>query len=131
MSLEIKVDHKGVTYDAQVATVERTSLGTEDHGIFTAQVVFAGEGWGQAFPCRSLASSSHADKGYGIEHIWSIIRTLGSSDWESVKGKRCLVLRISPYGQIEGIADLDATRVLIFADHVKEWASQHPEQVQA
>jgi len=125
--LDITLAHNGVAYQAQIASVGYTTLGTEDHGIFTAEIGFTWPGGGQGIPARGLASEKWPDSnGYGIEHLWSIIRTVGCGSWEELKGSSCLILRTSYFGLIEGIADLNAERVLIFAEHHDAWEAAHP-----
>ena len=131
MSIAITVSHNGTDYPAEVATIESTSLGTEDHGFFTAQVSFSGSGWGQGLPGRALATEKFRDStGYGIEHVWSIIRTVGCGDWEHLKGSRCLVLRAPQgYGFIVGLADVTGERVIVFEEHHADWFAKYPETV--
>jgi hypothetical protein len=128
-ALSMTLTHDGVDYRAEIATVESTFLGEEDHGIWTAMLRFAGPSWGQGNDAMTLDTYDKETKrrigtAFGMDHIMRIAEALGCRNWEAVKGKRCLVLRRSPYGRINGIADLDAQRVLIFQVHADDWLAR-------
>jgi hypothetical protein len=107
-SIKITITHQDRDYLAEIAAVESTLLGPEDHGIWTAQLTFAGPSWSQSSPGYTLTS---------VDQIIRIVETLACGDWEHVKGVRCYVLRdTSPHGQIVGIADLHGERTLLFSD---------------
>lgn len=125
MSIAITVDHEGRTYLGEVGKVERTLLGYEDHGIFTLYLYldFAGssQGAGGYFlddydkekDCRIPTLS-------GMRWIMEVMACVGAREWENVKGTTLVALREEPYGAIKGLARLDGSRVLIFADIAKD-----------
>jgi hypothetical protein len=126
--LTSKLRHNGVDYDAQISRVESTHLGEEDHGIWTAQLMFAAldGGWHQGNEARGLDSydeerDERIGTAFGMDHVMAITRALGCRSWEAIKDTRCLVLREQAYGSIKGIADLSGVHVLIFADHADRW----------
>ena len=132
-ALTATLTHNGVEYDAQIATIEDTLFGEEDHGIWTVILYFAAGGWQQGTSARGLdqwddEQQRRIGSAFGMDHVMAIVRTLGCRNWENVKGLRCLVLRKRAYGLIEGIADLEGERVLIFDEHAAAW---FPEAVQS
>lgn len=109
--MKITLDHDGVTYIAELARIDSTFLGYEDHGIFTAQLNL------------SVGSGGQSTPGYAIEKgaapVWfltEIMRAVGVSQWEHLKGLRTLALYADDrFGPIVGLANLDkATEVFIF-----------------
>lgn len=126
-TLTATLEHEGQTYLAEPATIDQTMLGVEDHGIFTFILRCSGPGWGQGAGTYSLDTADPAptDKPFkfgrvgtalGLSMIMEVMRVVGVSEWEAVKGKRVLVLRESRGDAIRGIADPDAQRVVIFKD---------------
>lgn len=112
--ITVSVVHEGRTYDAEIATIEATSLGYEDHGIFTAQLRFAGSGWTQCAPAYALGGPACH------RYVKGVIEALGVQSWEGVSGKKVYVLREARYLPIAGLADQSGERVLIFQDLMKE-----------
>lgn len=115
-ALKATLTHDGIEYDAQLAVIERTMLGYEDHGIFTVVLDFAGidGSWHQNNPACFMVDNEGRD----VTKSWveSILSVLGVNEWEKVQRQRCLVLRKgSHYSQILGVADLSGNRVLIFS----------------
>lgn len=111
MSRTITVTHNGVEYEAEICVIERTTLGYEDHGIFTAEILVVGAGWGQTAGCYALGGlSTHA-------FVAGVLDGLGHRSWESLEGTGLLALRTSYGGRIEGLADLhDENKVVIFEE---------------
>lgn len=78
--------------DIQNATIESTMLGVEDHGIFTYSIGLNYGGSGQTFGGYGLDSYDKATKrrvgtAYGLEAIARLLRVVGVSKWEDLKGK--------------------------------------------
>lgn len=136
MSLAITVDHEGVEYHGNIMLIERTSLGREDHGIFTAQLHCAGAGTGIGVGGYSLDTPDPDSKSpwnrigtaFGLDHIIRIMETVGVDEWEQLRGKRIIVLfdKEATWGPVVGIADLSGERVLLFHEHVKSWREKVP-----
>lgn len=137
MARTITVEHNGTTYYGQVARIESTRLGTEDHGILTAYLHVKGDGWGVGVGGYGLDEPYHDEDGkflgrrptaYGLDHIVQMARTVGASSWEALPGKDVLILNESQstWGSTPvGIAHIsDESRVLIFKDHAAEWISR-------
>jgi hypothetical protein len=103
------VEVDGQEYDADVATVERFTLMTEDHGLFVADVAFVGAGWGQSLPMRGLDAydeqmGRRVGTAFGCDYIMEVVRRIGSP--ERAVGARVVVLRREAYGFIDGFARL-------------------------
>lgn len=118
----------GVEYVAEIATVEATFLGREDHGIFTAQLTLSSGSWGQVAGGYALDAPSDRPRrigtAFGLDHIIAIIDVLGCGDWEHVKGSRCFAIRDEDQSSsIVGLADLTAQRALIFKQHADTFAT--------
>jgi hypothetical protein len=120
----------GIEYVAELATVESTHLGYEDHGIGTATLRFAGPAWGQSNEARCLSTfdkEAQRQRGtaLGFDFVLRVIDVFGCETWERVKGQRVYVLRTEPYGRIEGIANtFDPARHLIFDPHAAAFAAE-------
>jgi len=135
MSRDLTIEHNGITYTGQIAIVESTFLGMEDHGIFTANVAFKAGGWGQGTGhyCLDAPIKDEDGKflrregtGYGMDYIMAVIEVFGARSWESIKGMSAIVLRENDYGMILGIAHLhDENKVLVFTEHLEAWMEAH------
>ena len=69
------------------AKIKSTFLGTEDHGIFTANLTLDYGGGGfQDFGSHELKYEK-----YGIEYLERILKTLGIESWEDLPGTVCRV----------------------------------------
>lgn len=129
MSRTITVEHNGTTYSGRIGRIQKTFLGKEDHGIFTASVGIAGPGWGQSIPTRGLGLGSNS--GYGLDFIWQVTSTVGAPSWEDLRSREVIAL----YEQgresvlIVGLAHIsDESKVLIFEDHANEWRAKESQQ---
>ena len=78
------------------ATITSTMLGTEDHGILTAMLMLAGDGWGIGFGGMSFDGPEHDAAGkfigrrgsaFGMEWIRGLLDTLEVERWEQLPGK--------------------------------------------
>ncbi|ACH62025.1 hypothetical protein MYRNA_17 [Mycobacterium phage Myrna] len=134
--IESTLTHEGVTYAANIVTIERTTLGREDHGVFLAQLHIDGGGWGTTVgghvlddkPATRDGKTDRLGTAFGMQYIIEIISTVVGEygSWEDVKGKRIFILheqgtrRFDAAGyNCKGIASLDGKRVMIF-DQVVE-----------
>jgi hypothetical protein len=126
-AVKVTLTYDLAEYIAEIAKVESTMLGPEDHGIWTAQLHLTGMtgGWGQSAGGFSLDEPQDGARrrgtAFGMDQIIAIVETLGCGDWEHAAGTRCLVLREKAYSQIVGIADLSGERVLIFREHASDF----------
>jgi len=73
-----------------------TTLGVEDHGIFSCYLHLSGDGWGCGFGGYALDEYKNELKrrvgtAYGMEFIGAILRTLEVETWEKLKGQHCRV----------------------------------------
>lgn len=92
------------------AKIVSTNLGFEDHGIFTAHIRLAGDGWGVTVGGYSLdgptfGSQEMAEKCAGF--IPEILRVVGVDKWEDLPGKyiRIESERIGPVSKIGNITE--------------------------
>lgn len=126
--------HNGVMYLATIVTIDRTELGREDHGIFTASLAVSWGGSGTSIGGYALDDKPEkweniksrrpgTAKGmqFVIDAIWTVVGEYGK--WEDLKGKRVFMLHDidTTSGALHGmycrgIASLDGQRVMIFAD---------------
>jgi len=93
------------------ATITGTTLGKEDHGIFTCYLHLNGEGWGSAFGGYALdeyqpAAKRRVGTAYGMEFIGAILRTLEVDSWEQLKGQHCRVATEGIGGRVTKIGHL-------------------------
>lgn len=138
--MEITIDHEGTKYFGQVVKIEKTTLGyDEDRSIFTSWLHLNGGGWGQGaggYALDTLAEprsigvipppGGRRATAYGMDFIIQVLKTVGVSLWEEVKGKQVIALYAGDKvhynnGVVLGIADLSGERVFIFKDHATEW----------
>lgn len=78
--------------------IESTSLGTEDHGIFTAYLSLTFDGSGQAFGGWALDSFDKVRKerigtAFGCAWIMEVLRVLEVTKWERLPGTPIRVRR--------------------------------------
>lgn len=78
------------------AVVTGTSLGAEDHGIFTAYVYVEGRGFGCGFGGYALDkynpdSNERRATAFGMDFIVQVLNTLDVTSWEKLKGTHCRV----------------------------------------
>lgn len=80
------------------AKITSTTLGTEDHGIFSCMIYLEGESSSQGFGGYALDEYSEGKNkrignGYGIDFIKGILEVAGATNWEDLKGKYVRVKR--------------------------------------
>lgn len=109
------VEYNGKLYQVELATIEKTFIGTEDHGIFSLNLDFAYEG-------GSRQGVGYLSVGQQGEHLGKVVKAIldvvgGYSNWEALKGMRIYVLREEGWnGLVRGLLSLDQQRVLIFEE---------------
>lgn len=117
----------------QIARVESTTLGIEDHGIFTAFLHCTFGGSGQGVGGYGLDEPVHEDgkfigrrgTAYGMEWITRCIKACGVDSWEKIKGRTIMVYREddSWSSKIIGIGPLPTERGTPFMfDDLREMA---------
>lgn len=87
------------------AKIKSTSLGVEDHGIFTAYLNIEGDGWGCGFGGFGLDEYSKNEgkrigHAFGVDFIKGILETLDVLTWEKLPGT---FLRVEAKGLGGGI----------------------------
>lgn len=108
---KIIVEIDGVEYRARLATIERTSLGYEGHGIMTAWLHLGGESWGQGAGGYGLSGEALS--------VWvkATLKVVGAEQWEDLPNKRVFALYdmdSGGYGFIKGLKSADSDRVMLF-----------------
>ncbi|WNT44269.1 hypothetical protein SEA_CANDC_57 [Microbacterium phage CandC] len=114
MERKTTITLKGVEYEAQLARVESTHLGYEDHGIFSVNVNFKGVdgGWGQGTGHRFADTPERL-----FPWVKMLVSFFGSfGKWEDIVGKECYVLRTSYSGPIVGLVSKMSDEALLFED---------------
>lgn len=128
----ITISHNGIEYSAEVMRVRKTSLGIEDHGIWTAYLHCEGDGTGTGVggyclddkPDGREPGSRRKGSAYGLDWLMQVVGIIGVDKWEDLPGKRIYVLypEKGHWGQTaKGIANIDTGKALIFEDHAREW----------
>lgn len=80
------VDVNGVDYEARVGTIKSTTIGAEDHGIFTVGFEVKGDpSWGVGIGGYNNMSNA----GPWIE---ALMRVAGVARWEAMRGQLVVVL---------------------------------------
>lgn len=114
----------------EIAKIESTSLGTEDHGIFTAMLRVNYGGSSQSIGGYSLDEydpdlKRRVGTAFGLEFIKRVLGVCGVTEWEKIKGRTIFVLRQSEgFGaKVLGIASLptEGNETFLFQDLVKEF----------
>lgn len=108
MSRTIQLEHEGASYDAQIVTIDKTTLGGMEHCNFT-------------FALRVKDADSTFEIGHyplmgphGAALLKRIIDTVGIESWEELQGATMLALFGNDDQRAVGIAHLIEDRVLIF-----------------
>lgn len=130
----IAVTHEGKTYYGHIATIESPTLWYEDHGILTAFLHLRWDGVGVCVGGyaldRSLGLESHYKRegtAYGLDHIMALMRVVGVSSWEKLKGQRVIVLFESEHSlgsSPVGLANVDSDSVFILREHAEAWQAR-------
>ncbi|ASZ74595.1 hypothetical protein KHO57_gp020 [Mycobacterium phage Phabba] len=125
--------HDGVTYAANIVTIERTELGREDHGIWHSMLHVDGGGWGTGVggyvlddkPVERTSGSPRLGTAFGMQWIIDTVTVVCGEygKWEDMVGTRIFLLheegtsRFNAAGMnCKGIASLDGKRVMIFSE---------------
>ncbi|MCG7607178.1 hypothetical protein [Mycobacterium sp. CnD-18-1] len=132
--IETFLTHDGVKYAATIVTIESTSLGREDHGIWQAMLYVGWGGCGTGVggfaldgqPNRNVPpGDKRTPTAYGLQWIIEATETVCGEcgRWESLPGKQCFMLHDADSGPYDragfnckGIASLDGKRVMVFDD---------------
>ena len=138
MNRTITVEHNGKTYSGQLAKIDSTRLGYEDHGILTANVYcsWSGGGVGVGGYCldqpkdRDARDYTRVGTAYGLDQIIRILETVGVDRWEKLPGSQVIVLfeGRSMLGSVsKGIAGVLNDEVLILKEHADAWNGEKTE----
>jgi hypothetical protein len=100
----------GVEYEMELATIVSTSLGREDHGIFTFMLDLDYGGSGQGAGGYALNDPEIFGKA-----VQAIIDFFGS-DWEHIKGRKVYALKEGHNGTVKGLVKSDQKAWVIFSD---------------
>lgn len=115
----------------EIAKIESTMLGVEDHGIFTSMLFVTYGGSGQGIGGYGLDEWDKDKKrrigtAYGLEFIKRTMKACGVSEWEKLKGRTIYVLKESDgwNAKVLGIEPLPTENgeTFIFDDLAKEYS---------
>jgi hypothetical protein len=89
----------------ELGRITDTSLGMEDHGIFTFMIMldFGGKGQGYGGYCLDDRKWVGVTRGTGAGAIITLLESVGVSNWEDLKGKPVWAYRDDPFGSITAI----------------------------
>lgn len=112
----------------EIAKIESTMLGYEDHGILSTMLFVNYGGSSQGVGGYALDSYDKEAKrrigtAYGCEFIIRTMKACGVDSWEKVKGRTIYVLKENDsWGKVLGIENLPTERGnrFIFADLFEE-----------
>lgn len=92
----------------EIAKIESTHIGIEDHGLFTVNVNFSGGSWGQGTGHIMLGEEAELLGRF----VQGFIKAVGVDSWEGLKGRTVFVLRDgdSLASRIVGIENLPTER---------------------
>ena len=95
--------------DIQNCRIASTWIGMEDHGLFTVNINFEGDGWGQGtghriYGCPSSDKGAQFDAGLG-RYLASIFDAVGVDTWEQLKGCKVRVARQERFQDIVAIGN--------------------------
>lgn len=96
----------------QIARIEATHLGYEDHGIFTVWLTLDYGGAGQGAGGFALDEFDQSDRerhgtAGGMDFIIGVLRACGVDRWEKVKGRTVYALREDEFhGAVIGLRPL-------------------------
>ncbi len=107
--------------ERELARVESTHLGLEDHGVYTLNVNFRGKTWGQGIghyvvSQRGDDGQQHAVNGYGMEFVIRLLSACSVTRWEDLPGALCWIVREND--RIVGVEPLEVNdgQAFYFAD---------------
>jgi hypothetical protein len=132
--------HDGVIYAGQLAKIDKTELGWEDHGILSAMLFCSWDGAGigvggfcldqpvprdEATAVGELFGLRRRGTAYGLDHLMRIIETVGVTSWEALTGASVIVLfpegNDGPGSRAVGLAGVHNDRTLVLAQHAELW----------
>lgn len=119
---KVTVEHFGVEYTGELATIKSTMLGYEDHGVFSAYLECEWAGAGVSvggYFLDTVTDVGRVGTAFGLDQIIQILRTVGVGKWEALKGHPLIVLFAD--GRAVGIAGTTNDKVLIFQEHADKW----------
>lgn len=124
-NVTVEVVHDGTTYKGHIATIKRTHLGYEDHGLLSAFLEFAFPGGGVSLGGFNLTPSKDGagvvGGAFAAAFIKAVIDTAGVDAWEALKSSQVIVLMDNADMRAVGFAGLDNGRVLLMEKLAAEW----------
>ncbi|MEH3142481.1 MAG: hypothetical protein PGN37_20380 [Mycobacterium kyogaense] len=141
-NVKVTIEHNGVEYFAELMRVRSTTLGMEDHGIWTAFLQCEGSGTGVGVggyslddkPVEIMGQRRRVGTAAGMDWVMQVVALLGCRDWEHVTGCPVYVPFAEPghWGQrVKGIANVDTGKALIFDEFYEAWRNRSAEAVQS
>lgn len=132
----VTVKHNGNDYHAEIGRIKSTSLGSRDHGIFTANVHIEWSGGGVSVGGHALDYyDKDADKAgrkstaYGMDQIVQLMKVVGVDRWEDLPGKTVMALFPAGSGSLGsmsvGLASEEGNRAIVLKEHYDQWVSKY------
>jgi hypothetical protein len=138
---EVKFEIDGQEYTGTPGVITRTELGIHDHyGIFTFSITIEGNSSGVSVGHFSLDTPVESGgkfmeregTAYGATMIMQVLKTMGVSSWEKLKGQEAVALfeGKSVWGASAcGIAHTYEDRALVFKKFTEEYKLDHPNEL--
>lgn len=106
------------------AKIVATSLGREDHGIFTAYISFEYDEGGQSFGGYGLDAykapkDCRIGTAWGMEFIMRVLETVGAESWEKLIGKHVRVDH--SHASVSGIGHITKNKWFYPREDLKEF----------
>lgn len=131
--IKVTIEHNGTTLYGQIAKIDSTTLGIEDHGIMTAMLNCSWHGGGIGVGGYTLDTPRRDEdekfigrfgSGFGMDHLMRVLETAGVDRWEKLPGAEIIILfeSANSWGSTAvGFASLLDDKVLIFREHADQW----------
>lgn len=132
MNKSLTIEHNGQNYTGHIATIDRTELGIQDHGLMNVWLHCSWPGSGVGVGGYALDTYDRTEKkrvgtGYGLDFVMQVLDTVGVRTWEQIAGKQIIVLFDGDGGwggSAVGFAHLSDDKALILSDHASAWKNR-------
>ncbi|ALY10864.1 hypothetical protein WILDE_82 [Arthrobacter phage Wilde] len=127
-AIETTATVNGVEYRLEVATIEATELGENDHGMIDAGLRLRMRSTGIVFGGYRLdhpTDNGPEGTAWGLQYLMEIMKVVGVDRWEKLVGRQVYFMEPADRGWDVGIASLDGTRYFIPKAHLDKWEADH------
>lgn len=118
----------GTEYRLEVARIEATELGENDHGMFDACLRLRMPNSGIVFGGYRLdhpTDNGPEGTAWGLQYIMEVLKVAQVDRWEKLIGRPIYFMKPADGGWDHGIASLDGKRYFIPKRHVAQWDIDH------